>query len=559
MKKLLLGSVAAITVLSSSAAMAADMAFTQPVGAPAFFRWSGPYAGFSLGAGALHAKTSGSSTFISTEIIPSSGFTDTQASTSAIAGNSRFEAGALADLYIGYNFLLANYWMTGVQVEGSLGRFFSRFNASGTSGFVETRSDVGVNNVANGTFTENHSLNINFMVSALARFGYLASSRDLFYGLAGWTFADFSTTLPSSGDPSFGANGLTIGAGWERQILETWTLKLEYRYTKFQTVDISQTSAFTSTNFNDGTPTSISLNTTNNTASISPSLHVLRLGLTRYFGDEVGMARAAYYKAAPAYAPAYSWTGFYTGFSVGVGAMRSNATTDFSSASVATTPEQGIYNQRFDNGTISGGGRLKPGGVADLFLGYNQQMMNWVLGAQIEGSVARFGEQLTRNRANSSSSFSKNTAVSPLALNQTFTFSGTVDDTLSANWMVSGLARVGYLVDPRTMFYGLGGWTHAGFSTSIESDDGNRTFTAGGPSVGIGGERQIADLWSFRAEYRYTKFLERTLTTDTSSSNATANLFGGGTANFASSFSSSTGIRTDLHMFRLGLARAISP
>jgi opacity protein-like surface antigen len=150
-------------------------------------------------------------------------------------------------------------------------------------------------------------------------------------------------------------------------------------------------------------------------------------------------------------------------------------------------------------------------------------------------------------------------AGAPLSLNSTFTNSFQRDDVLTMNWMLSALGRVGFLVDPRDMVYALGGWSFANFSTSMESDDGNRTFTANGPSVGAGWERQIMDLWSFRAEYRYTHFLNRTLGRQDASSSTSANLFGGGTSVFSSSSSSATTISSDVHVFRLGLARAIYP
>jgi opacity protein-like surface antigen len=129
------------------------------------------------------------------------------------------------------------------------------------------------------------------------------------------------------------------------------------------------------------------------------------------------------------------------------------------------------------------------------------------------------------------------------------------------NWMLSALGRVGFLVDPRDMVYALGGWSFANFSTSIEAEDfvNHRTFTANGPSVGAGWERQIMDLWSFRAEYRYTHFLNRTLTTQNAFSSTQANLFGGGSSVFSNTSSSSTTISSDVHVFRLGLARAIYP
>jgi opacity protein-like surface antigen len=532
------------------------MAPLSPVG----FRWldwSGPYAGISVGVGWLNANTSGSNSDSDTDNeFP--GFFDTDLTRSALSGSSSPQTGGVADLYVEYNFQLSNTWVAGVQVEGSLGRFYTRFNQSGISGFTETRSDVGVNNISSSNFTENDSLNINFMVSALARVGYLVTPRDLIYGLAGWTFAGFTTNLPSE-DPSFGANGVTVGAGWERRILDSWTLKLEYRYTKFQTINLTQSDTGVQTNFNGGFATSSSVFTDVSTASISPSLHVLRVGLTHYFGEGWNAPTLPVVKG-PVVAPLYAWTGFYTGLSVGVGAMQTNALTGFGSSEISTDAVQGVFDESFGNGSTAGGAsQFKPGGVADLFLGYNQQINYWVAGVQIEGSVARFNERLYRTSSSASFSYSKQSFNSPLVLNNTDFSSSTADDTLSMNWMVSTLGRFGYLVDARDMLYGVAGWSFASFSTSLESDgDQTRTFIANGPTVGAGWERQFADLWSFRAEYRYTRFLDRTLVTQNISSTNSANLFGGGTESFASTNQSVTRVSSDMHVFRFGVARAIS-
>jgi opacity protein-like surface antigen len=181
-----------------------------------------------------------------------------------------------------------------------------------------------------------------------------------------------------------------------------------------------------------------------------------------------------------------------------------------------------------------------------------------VAGVQLEGTVARFNERLARLSSSTDNSFNVPFFGAPLSLNQISTSSFLTNDVLTMNWMLSALGRVGFLVDPRDMVYALGGWSFANFSTSLESDDGNRTFTANGPTVGAGWERQIMDLWSFRAEYRYTHFLNRTLETQNAFSSTQANLFGGGTSVFTSTNTSSTTISSDVHVFRLGLARALN-
>jgi hypothetical protein len=221
----------AVSTLPSAAPGAPPSAYAMAPRAPAPmqpFNWTGPYAGLSLGVGFLNAdaSTNSTSTSISKDLPSPPGLTTTDTDNAFASGKARFESGALADAYIGYSRQFAPNWVGAAQLEASLGRLFARFNENGFSNFTDVRSDVGLTNTQSSTFTQKDSLNITFMVSALAKLGYLVTPRDLVYGLAGWTYAGFNTTLPTVNDPAFGAHGVTVGGGWERQILDSWTWKL---------------------------------------------------------------------------------------------------------------------------------------------------------------------------------------------------------------------------------------------------------------------------------------------------------------------------------------------
>lgn len=497
--------------------------------------WTGAYMGVSLGAGGMRASTSGSGNS-STQFF---GPPPTLETTSfAFGGNGRFNAGAVADLYAGYSRQWGN-WVGGVQGEAGLGRIFSRFDLNGSG------NSNGV--ITNTAFQQTNSLNINFMVSALGRVGYLIDPRNQIYGLAGWTFAGFSTTLTplavtqpfaSFFGSSFGANGVTVGAGWEHQIAEQWTLRAEYRYTKFENVALS--SSFLATS--PGQSVTGQAGQSNATIS-SPNLQVVRVGLTRYFDAGV-LPAGIFTKALATYAA--SWTGAYAGVSVGLGGENTRATTNSSSPSTTS----GGFNSTTSSNILEAGDRqFGAGGNADLFIGYNKQINDWVVGGQLEGTLARFNERLSRT-------VTRNTVETILGGVTTVpptTVSGSKLDTLSQNWAVTAAARFGRLVTPHDLIYGIAGWSFANFSTSLEGDNTgaeDRTFNTSGPTVGIGWERQLADQWSIRAEYRYTHFLDKTLST--SSSDAFDNA---GNVNTSSS-TSQTNISADSHIVRFGVARA---
>ena len=83
-----------------------------------------------------------------------------------------------------------------------------------------------------------------------------------------------------------GLNGATIGAGYERQIFPLWGLKVEYRYTKFQSKTIDLPS--TSTSGSSAPQTAITSATAsgsasylNTTAHYSPEMQIVSVGISR--------------------------------------------------------------------------------------------------------------------------------------------------------------------------------------------------------------------------------------------------------------------------------------
>jgi opacity protein-like surface antigen len=86
-------------------------------------------------------------------------------------------------------------------------------------------------------------------------------------------------------------NGATIGGG-EQQIVHGWTVKVEGRYTKFATKNV--TNSFTNTfssssggtnDTNVSTLTSTNTNVTNATERFSASMASILIGVSYYFGS----------------------------------------------------------------------------------------------------------------------------------------------------------------------------------------------------------------------------------------------------------------------------------
>jgi opacity protein-like surface antigen len=289
--------------------------------------WDGFYAGASFGFGRLHAReldngvnvfnfsTTSFSTFQN-----ASGFGSSQSASqsTSLAGNSAnlsgAQSGGIANVSLGFNWLLAGNFVSGVQVDGGLSNIQARLTGTGMSTSTGTGSSTSTSTftsicptcvppnptttttvtsaspptVATGTQSAVDTVASRWFVSALARGGFLIDPIDLVYAIGGWTYAGFETPQNSS---QFGLHGATIGGGVERQISAFWVIKAEYRYTKFQskTLDLPSisinSSSFSSSDNQGGTNggTSTTTNYINNTARFSPDMHVVYVGIARYF------------------------------------------------------------------------------------------------------------------------------------------------------------------------------------------------------------------------------------------------------------------------------------
>ncbi len=77
---------------------------------------------------------------------------------------------------------------------------------------------------------------------------------------------------------------------------------------------------------------------------------------------------------------------------------------------------------------------------------------------------------------------------------------------LTGSWTAGG--RFGYLVNPSTLVYGLGGYTEAYFSYT-EGTLANSTFA--GWTAGGGIETNLGGSWFLKGEYRFTELDRRTI------------------------------------------------
>ncbi|MEM8751020.1 MAG: outer membrane beta-barrel protein [Pseudomonadota bacterium] len=242
----------------------------------------------------------------------------------------------------------------GYQFSGGIGYDY-QFNSRVVFGLMadytwsNIETDLGV--TIDGLGSGGYDLEADNAFSILGRVGALSGPDTLIYGLAGYSYQSFDGSLgifDDVGDPVFGTsydfdlNGLTIGAGIENRIGNGLALKLEYRYTSFENVDII--------------PGFLSAN---------PTFHTVRLGLNYRFGADGNQPDVA---AIP-----YDWTGFLFGIEGGAG---TNVTE--------------LYGGIPGAGSGSFDGLGASGGTVGLRIGYDYQFANnFVAGVQVAGRLSR--------------------------------------------------------------------------------------------------------------------------------------------------------------------------
>jgi len=166
------------------------------------------------------------------------------------------------------------------------------------------------------------------------------------------------------------------------------------------------------------------------------------------------------------YVPGIEWTGFYLGAGGGAGATSQDLKAIFNTTTLAEA-----------NGI---GGM---GGFGTLQVGYDRVIMpRIVIGAFFDYDF---------DSIDSNVSF----------------FNGAANFHFNLNDMWTAGGRLGYLINPNTMVYALGGYSQATFD--LPAGTHNSTFS--GYSVGAGLETNITGNWFLKGEYRYTSLDDQTI------------------------------------------------
>ena len=230
-RKILLASVGVIA-LTGSAALAADLPSRAPppvyLPPPPIFTWTGIYIGGQIG----YAWGTGSNNF--NGVLP-----DGTVIATSVGGTPN---GVIGGANVGFNYQI-NQWVLGL--EGTV---------DGTS----------LSNTAVASFPDGSSVSANSTAdiqgSIRGRLG-VAFDRVLIYATGGVAFGGFNTNVALS-DPNDGifvngsrSNtrvGWTVGGGIQYAVTNNWSVRAEYRYTDFGSINNGLTALPATAFFNGG-------------------------------------------------------------------------------------------------------------------------------------------------------------------------------------------------------------------------------------------------------------------------------------------------------------------
>ncbi|WP_421913132.1 outer membrane protein [Mesorhizobium sp.] len=306
-KSILLCAVSVAALVSG--AQAADI--IKPVES-AGFNWSGVYVGFGLGAGAnVHE--------LGSDFAP--------ISLNGIGGE-----GVYGEATVGYDYMVSPRFLLGGLLDAHVGN-------------IETTLDAGGFNA---------SIQETYGFDAGLRAGYLLTPNTLGYVLGGYSWQKYKLDTNAGFGFDWSQSGYFLGAGLETAVSSNWTIKTEYRYTRFGTKDDLLSEA--------------GLNVPDGALNLDTSRHTFQVAAAYRFGAQNGGAAAFE-------APTYNWTGFYIGGSGGAGA---------SVHQIDVPPF----------GDLKANGLGGEGVFGELNVGYDHDFGSWVAGVMVDARYSGMTSKL---------------------------------------------------------------------------------------------------------------------------------------------------------------------
>lgn len=294
---------------------------------------------------------------------------------------------------------------------------------------------------------------------------------------------------------SYDRDGWTLGAGIETIIANDVSLKLEYRATSWDESRNIPIGGEAGIRFEDE-------------ALVQTFRGVLSWRPGAGGGNAAASANGGYETASA------DWTGFHFGAGGGYGASRQEGAIELFDRGPGGLVQVGpldLYSIGASNDFGGDGWIGAVDGGYDLRLG-----SSWVVGVAgdyswsgVESKTSIFGDVCYEFPLSGTNDSDDDCSTNVVSDTPDLTYTWTTGDS----WSVIG--RVGYLATPKTLVYGLGGYTHTDMNIdlSINSDPAtiqliNNSYDRDGWTWGAGIETMIASNLSVKLEYRNTSWSE---------------------------------------------------
>jgi outer membrane immunogenic protein len=292
--KAILGGAAGVVLMAASG-YAADM--VEPVLAPtpaaAGFNWSGFYVGIGGGFGAVSYGGS------------------------PVGFGGFGGGGGFGEVTAGYDYMLTNRILLGGFIDANLGNIGAEARI-GPFTLLELENRYGFD--------------------AGLRLGYVLNGSTIGYALGGYTWRQVNASSALIGGSEHeNMDGYMLGLGMETAISRNWTIKTEYRYSRY---DLDAGGG----------------------DEINPITHTFHIAANYRFGAGNGTAAAIA-------SPVYDWSGFYVGASVGAG--------------------QAVNDTSLGIPVLFGLNGLSGDGIfGELNAGYDHDFGGFVAGVMVDGSYS---------------------------------------------------------------------------------------------------------------------------------------------------------------------------
>lgn len=206
--------------------------------------WTGAFWGASAGGAVTRSSVTSAERYSSA--FPSNTPPYTVVGYDMLSSSEGRGAGGFIDLFAGWNAQLSNV-VVGVQLEATASDL--TFGSAGSKAYTYFDANGPTGQTALGDFRP--QVASRWMATAMLRAGILINDQTLLYGLGGWTLGQFEARNVTDNPffqpvETFLANGWTGGAGIERKLDSNWSVRAEYRYTKFGSVLTNDRYAFQS-------------------------------------------------------------------------------------------------------------------------------------------------------------------------------------------------------------------------------------------------------------------------------------------------------------------------